>query len=197
MSMEAPLIETERLVLRGFRRDDLVALASILADPAVVKHLTGKPMSREDSFRRIMMAVGQWPLLGFGYWAVERKSDGRMVGQVGFADFERDMTPDISGEPEMGWIFDTSVHGQGIAGESCVAALEWADASLEAAGYPAIISLENEPSIRLAGRLGFERLPDGVYRDEPIAVFRRPARRESPAAAATSAASAAGRAASA
>jgi RimJ/RimL family protein N-acetyltransferase len=195
--VQAPLIETERLVLRGFRRDDLDAMAAILGDPIVVKHLTGTPMSREDSFRRMMMALGQWPLLGFGYWAVELKSDGRLIGQVGFADFERAMTPDISGEPEMGWIFDPSVHGQGIAHESCVAALGWADASLNAPGYPAIISLENTASIRLAERLGFERLPDGVYRDEPIAVFRRPSRAGLPASAAASAASAAGRAASA
>ena len=172
----APLIETERLILRGFQRDDLDALASILGNPEVTKHLTGTPMSREDSFRRMMMAVGQWPLLGFGYWAVELKPVGQLVGQVGFADFKRDMTPDISGEPEMGWIMDPSVHGKGIAHEACVAALEWADASLEADAYPAIISLENIPSIKLAEKLGFERLPDGVYREEPIAVFRRPAR---------------------
>jgi RimJ/RimL family protein N-acetyltransferase len=96
-----------------------------------------------------------------------------MVGQVGFADFERDMQPNISGEPEMGWIFDSSVHGQGIAFEACSAALGWADTNLDVAGYPAIISLENAPSIRLAERLGFERLPNGFYRDEAVAIFRR------------------------
>ena len=85
----APLIETERLILRGFQRDDLDALAAILGNPEVTKHLTGTPMSREDSFRRMMMAVGQWPLLGFGYWAVELKPVGQLVGQVGFADFKQ------------------------------------------------------------------------------------------------------------
>jgi RimJ/RimL family protein N-acetyltransferase len=104
------------------------------------------------------------------------------------------MQPEISGEPEMGWIFDPSVHGQGIAFEACTAALAWADTNLDALSYPAIISLDNAPSIRLAERLGFDRLPDGVYKDEPIAVFRRPAKR-SPAAAATPAAATAGRAA--
>ena len=134
-------------------------------------------MSREDAWRRLMMAVGQWPLLGYGFWAVTVKPSGKLVGQCGFADFERSMEPDISGEPEMGWIFDPSVHGQGIAFEACAAALDWADSKLEADSYPAIISVDNEPSLRLAHRLGFERLPNGVYRDEQVALFRRRARR--------------------
>ncbi|MFL6829923.1 MAG: GNAT family N-acetyltransferase [Sphingomicrobium sp.] len=176
MPSSAPRIETERLILRGFRRDDLEAHAATLGNPETTRYLTPQPFSREDAWRRLMMAVGQWPLLGYGYWAVELKSGGRMIGQVGFADFERDMEPSIAGEPEMGWIFDPSVHGQGLAFEACAAALAWADSNLTSEGYPAIISLGNAPSIRLAERLGFERLPDGIYRDEPIAMFRRLAR---------------------
>ena len=84
MIRSAPRLETERLILRDFTRDDLDALAKTLSDPEVVRHLTGEPISREDSFRRLFMAVGQWPVLGMGMWAVERKSDRRLVGHVGF-----------------------------------------------------------------------------------------------------------------
>ena len=45
-----------------------------------------------------------------------------------------------------------------------------------AQSYPAIIDLENSASMKLAERLGFVRQGDGVYRDEPIAFFRRPGR---------------------
>ncbi|MCA1652832.1 MAG: GNAT family N-acetyltransferase [Sphingomicrobium sp.] len=169
----APCIETERLILRAFRREDLDAHAATLADRDVVRHLGGHSFNREDSWRRLTMAVGQWPLLGYGYWAVEQKADHRLVGQVGFADFERGMVPDISGAPEMGWVFDTSVHGQGIAGEACRAALAWIDGALAPTDIPAIISIENAKSMRLAERLGFVREPDAVYRDELIALFWR------------------------
>ena len=64
MPDSAPTLETERLILRGVRRDDLDAYAATMADPAVYEQLTGKPFSREDSWRRLMMAVGQWPMLG-------------------------------------------------------------------------------------------------------------------------------------
>ena len=171
--MSAPTIETERLVLRAFRRDDLDAYAATLADRDVVRHLGGHVFNREDSWRRLTMAVGQWPLLGYGYWAVDRKADGRLVGQAGFADFERGMTPDISGAPEMGWVFDKSVHGAGIAGEACRAALEWIDATLAPPQIPAIIAIHNAKSMRLAERLGFVREPDAIYREDHIALFRR------------------------
>ena len=173
----APVLETGRLRLRGFRRGDLDAHAATLGNPVVTRHLTGEPFSREESWRRLMMAVGQWPLLGYGYWAVTLKDNNRLVGQCGFADFERAMEPDIRGEPEMGWIFDPSVHGQGVAFEACSAALAWADDNLDASNYPAIINLDNEPSIRLAERLGFERQADAVYKDELVAFFRRPSQR--------------------
>ena len=171
----APTVESERLILRSFHRDDLDDFAATLADPEVVRHLAIEPMSREDAWRRLFLAAGQWPILGMGMWAVQRKSDGKVVGHCGFFDMERDMQPSIIGEPEMGWIFDSSVHGQGIAGEACRAALGWFEANFAPVSIPAIIAHENGPSIRLAERLGFERQPDATYKDEAVALFRRPA----------------------
>jgi RimJ/RimL family protein N-acetyltransferase len=170
----APTLETERLILRAFRKDDLDAHAATLGDEQVMRHIGGKPVIREDSWRRLMSGVGSWVLNDLGPWAVELRSDGRMVGHCGFFNFERDMKPSILGEPEMGWIFDRSVHGQGIAFEACRAALDWAERELAADSYPAIIDIENIPSMKLAEKLGFVRQPDGSYRDAPIAIFRRP-----------------------
>ena len=176
MASQAPLIETERLLLRSFAADDLNAHAATLGDEQVMLHIGGKPLNREDAWRRLLSSVGMWQLMGMGAWAVERKSDGRMVGHCGFFQFERDMRPSILGEPEMGWILDRSVHGQGIAFEACHAALEWAETAIGAESYPAIIDLENIASMKLAERLGFVRQGDAVYRDSPIALFRRPGR---------------------
>ena len=183
---EAPRIETERLILREFRKSDLDAHAATLGDEEVMRFIGGKPINREDSWRRLMSGVGSWALNGMGPWAIERKSDGGMVGHCGFFQFERDMSPSIAGEPEMGWIFDRSVHGQGIAFEACSAALQWAERELGAPSYPAIIDLENIASMKLAERLGFVRQPDAFYRDAPMGFFRRPGRLP-PAAAAASA----------
>lgn len=176
MPSSAPTIETERLILREFRRDDLDAFAATMADPDIVRHLAIEPLSREDSLRRIFLAAGQWPIIGMGMWAVEQKADSRVVGHLGFFDMERDITPSLLGLPEMGWIFDRSVHGQGIAREACEAALQWLERELGPVEIPAIINVDNFPSMKLAEKLGFVREADGNYKGEPIAIFRRPAR---------------------
>jgi RimJ/RimL family protein N-acetyltransferase len=170
----APSLETERLLLRGFREDDLAAHTAILSDPVVMEHFGGHLFGREESWRRLLGGVGLWQLQGVGLLAVERKADGRLIGHVGLFDYHREITPSIEGKPELGYIFAADVHGQGLAGEACRAMLGWADDTLDAEETVAIISVGNDPSIRLAGRLGFERRPDGVYRDEPISLWRRP-----------------------
>jgi RimJ/RimL family protein N-acetyltransferase len=173
---EAPTLETDHLILRAFRRDDLEAHAATLGNEEVMRHIGGAPIGREDSWRRLLMGVGMWSLIGMGPWAVELRADHRMVGHCGFFQFNRDMIPSIIGEPEMGWIFDPSVHGRGIAFEACSAALAWAEREIGAQSYPAIIDLENIASMKLAERLGFVRLADATYRDTRMAFFRRPGR---------------------
>ena len=159
--------------MRAFRRDDLDHMAEMLGDASVALYLGGVPATREESWRKLMMAVGQWELLGFGYWAVETKAGGKFVGQIGFGIFERQIV-DVYGElPEMGWIFSPAVHGQGIALEAGRAALDWLQASRGANESWAIISPGNVASLKLAERLGFFRLPDALYHDEPIAVVHR------------------------
>ena len=175
MIREAPRIETERLVLRPWRKDDFRTYHAILRHPDVYRHLSGEPMGEEECWRRLAAAVGMWNLLGFGGWAVERKLDDRLVGMLSLFNAWRALEPEFGEEPEMGWIFAPEVHGQGLAGEACRAAIDWAQANLKPTPIWAIIAPENEPSMRLAGRLGFERLSETLYKDEPTAVLRRPA----------------------
>lgn len=172
--MTVPIIETERLRLRSFRESDLEAQAKVMGDPEVVRHLGGTPFAREDTWRRILMACGLWPMFGYGYWAVERKEDGAYLGQAGFSDFKRDMQPSIEGFPEMGWIFAPYAQGQGYATEAVAAGLRWADRALAGREITAIISHANAPSIRVAERTGFSIREEALYKGEPILLFRRP-----------------------
>jgi RimJ/RimL family protein N-acetyltransferase len=171
-----PEIETERLRLRSFRESDLGAWSRTMADAEVVRFLGGQPFAREDVWRRLAMSCGLWPMLGYGYWAVERKAEGDLVGQVGFADFKRDLRPSIEGLPEMGWIFAPHVHGEGYASEAARAGLAWADANLPGREIPAIIDPENESSLRLAERVGFGPPAPALYKGAPILLLRRQAK---------------------
>ena len=179
----APTLETDRLILRLFRREDLEPWHAIVSDREVMRHFSGPSAPKEDTWRRMSAAVGSWTLRGFGGWAVIRKADDRLVGTVSLFNAWRDLEPQFGDEPEAGWIFAKEVHGQGIAGEAARAAFAWADANLNVPRIWAIIAPTNEPSFRLAERLGFERIGDTLYNGEPTAVLRR----ASPAAAAASA----------
>jgi RimJ/RimL family protein N-acetyltransferase len=145
-----------------------------MGDPEVVRHLGGTPFSREETWRRLLCAPGLWALLGYGYWAVERREDGAYLGQVGFADFKRDMQPSIEGIPEMGWIFAPYAQGQGYATEAVLGGLRWANEALAGREIAAIIDPDNGPSIRVAERGGFTCREEASYRGAPILLFRRP-----------------------
>ena len=171
----APRLETERLILRGFQAQDFDAYHATMQDPEVMRFLGAEALGREEATRRMSLFTGFWELQGRGMWGVELKSGGPIVGHVGLFDLRREMQPSIEGLPEMGWIFDRSVHGRGIAFEAASAALAWHDATFGKLEIPAIISLGNDASMKLAERLGFIRDADATYRNETIALFRRPA----------------------
>ena len=169
----APVLETDRLRLRSFRAEDFTPYSAVMADPDVVRHLGGQPLAREDAWRRLLCSPGLWSMLGYGYWAVEAREDGAYVGQIGFADFKRDMQPSIEGLPEMGWIFAPLAQGKGYASEAAAIALAWADAELKASEIVAIIDPANAPSIRVAEKAGFAEREQAQYRGETILLFRR------------------------
>ena len=171
----APTLETERLRLRAWRKDDREKYFTILQEPAVFRHFGPQPMGMEECWRRLMAAAGGWQLNGFGGWAVERKSDGKLLGMTAVFTAWRDLEPEFGEDPEMGWILAAEAHGHGLAGEACRAVIGWVEANLQPTPLWAIIAPANEPSIKLAERLGFERLHETVYHGDLTVVFRRPA----------------------
>ena len=173
--MQAPVVETERLRLRPWLKEDFRPYHAILQHPDVHRHFGPDPMGQEECWRRVVASVGSWVLNGFGTWAVERKSDGKLIGNAGIFTAWRDMQPEFGEEPEMGWIFAQEVHGQGMAGEACRAVIGWAEAHLQPTPIWAIIAPENAPSLKLAEKLAFERVGDTLYHGEPTVVLKRPA----------------------
>jgi RimJ/RimL family protein N-acetyltransferase len=169
----APRLETERLVLRAHKAADLDACLAFWCDPGVYEYIAGKPSTREEIWRGILRHIGQWQVLGFGFWLVEDKATQAFVGEVGFLDCKRDLTPSMDETPEVGWAFFPAWQNRGLALEAMQAVMSWGDQYLEQATTACIISPENKRSLRLAGKLGFRPIADVVYRGETEVLHHR------------------------
>lgn len=167
-----PTIETERLRLRGHTAEDFDANFAMWSDERVTRHIGGKPSTREEAWARMMRYPGLWALLGYGYWLIEEKATGAFVGEGGFADFKRIMTPTLDA-PEQGWALAPSAWGKGYAIEAVQAMLAWGENHFGSTRFVAIIDEGNTASIRVAEKAGYKRAEQGTYKGEPILLFRR------------------------
>lgn len=147
--MNIPVIETDRLRLRGLRADDFEPYAKMMADPEVTRYLAdGQPLNRVDAWRQLAMIVGHWELRGFGLWAVEEKSTGDLLGRIGCFDPE--------GWPafEVGYTLARHAWGKGYASEGAAAALDYAHNVLRQRDITSVIKTGNVGSVNVATKLG-------------------------------------------
>jgi RimJ/RimL family protein N-acetyltransferase len=171
-AVEVPILETERLRLRAHRMDDFAHSAAMWADPEVARYIGGKPLTEEEVWARFLRYVGHWSLLGFGYWVVEEKASGNFAGEMGFADYKRDI-PALKGFPEIGWAIVSQAKGKGYATEGVRAVVAWGDAHFRAAATACIIHPENLASIRVAEKCGYRESVLTTYKGQPSVMFVR------------------------
>jgi RimJ/RimL family protein N-acetyltransferase len=171
--LEVPRLETDRLRLRGHRLEDFIDCASMWADPNVTRYIGGKPLTEEESWTKLLRYVGHWSMLGFGYWVAEEKVTGDFVGEIGFADYKRDLGPSLKGVTEVGWALASQAHGRGYATEAVRAALAWGDAHFRSTRTACIIGPENLASINVAVKCGYREFLHTTYKGQPTTVFVR------------------------
>jgi RimJ/RimL family protein N-acetyltransferase len=135
-----------------------------------VRHISGKPATREEAWMRLLRYGGLWSIIGYGFWAVRERDTGRFVGEVGLADFHRDI--DWGADPECGWVLAPWAQGRGYATEAVTAALDWRDRHLPGARTVCMISEDNPASLRVAGKCGFRFVRDADYHG-PVKLFER------------------------
>ncbi len=116
---------------------------------------------------------GHWSLLGYGYWAVEEKSTSSLIGELGFADYRREIDPPID-SPEMGWAFASRAHGKGYGAEGVRAALIWADQHFGPEQQTVcLIHPDNAASFKLAEKNGYLPYRHTTYKQQPAVLLAR------------------------
>jgi RimJ/RimL family protein N-acetyltransferase len=154
------LIETARLVLRPPRDDDRDAIFAINGDPEVHRWLamTGTRAESDAVVDRIQAMIADQ---GFGFWAVERKADGRVIGLAGLLAMTDELPPGPA--LEIGWRFASTAWGQGYATEAARAAVDWGFATQDADEIIAITAVSNLNSQAVMRRIGMERDPSADF----------------------------------
>jgi RimJ/RimL family protein N-acetyltransferase len=168
-----PVLTTDRLILRGHRIDDFPAVAALWSDRAVARYVGGRPASRQDAWMRLLRYSGLWPLLGYGYWAVTDKASGVYLGEVGLADFKRDLIPPLDGIPEISWVVAPAAQGKGYGTEAARAVLKWSDRHLAAPYTACIINPANAASLNVATKAGYVHAAQTLYGDDPVILLTR------------------------
>jgi RimJ/RimL family protein N-acetyltransferase len=152
-------LETERLLLRMPRLEDVDAYLPIAADEETMRFIGGV-MDRAGVEQAVHLWLARWQANGFGHLIAERREDGCLLGRTALHVWDT-RTWEIStaplagehGQVELGWTFAREHWGHGYATEAARAVRAWG----YSLGVESIISLihpENARSARVAAKLG-------------------------------------------
>lgn len=165
--MQPPVLHTERLILRGLSLADGEAFRLFFASDHSAFY--GGPVEAEESWRKLSMYAGHWPLRGYGPLAITL-GDGATIGMVG------PWFPEGWPEPEITYFVLQEHGGKGYAAEAVRAVLDWLFTTAGWTQAMSAIAPGNIPSIRMAERLGARKEGSAVIPpNRPMDIYRYPA----------------------
>jgi 3-dehydroquinate dehydratase/shikimate dehydrogenase len=156
-------IETERLLLRQWKEDDLGPFAELNRDPKVMEYFPSV-LSREESDALAKKCIDLIEKNGWGLWAVSCPGVSDFIGFVGLleATFDAPFTPAV----EIGWRLAAPHWGKGYATEAAKAVLEFAFSELELGEVVSFTAIQNTRSMKVMERIGMTRNPQDDF-DHP------------------------------
>ena len=142
-------LETERLIFRQWQHADFNSLAKFYATVETARFVGGMK-NPEEAWRLMATYIGHYVLNGYSYLAVDEKTSGNLIGTVGL--WNSYPWP----EPELGYWLLPESQGKGFGMEAALAVKKFALETVKVDSLASYIHPANEPSKRLAKRLGAE-----------------------------------------
>jgi RimJ/RimL family protein N-acetyltransferase len=159
------VIQTERLLLRRLSMADVDGLVTLYSDPEVRRYIhVVDDYGRDHAIARVEADAHEWDNLGHRFMAVIERDTCRFLGRAAVYDW-----PEL-GETEVGWALLPDARGKGFASEAGAAALTWGFQNLDVPYLTAMIRSDNKPSLRVAGRLGMQRLREDSLGEDRVIV---------------------------
>lgn len=153
------MIETERLLLREPRLEDVDDLLEFVGDAETMRRLGGEPGGRDVAVALVERWCTRWERNGVGYFVV--LLDGRAIGRVGVnvwdmaaGDSSTWAAAGDAAQPELAWGLTSRYRGHGYATEAARAVRDWAYRERGIERLVSMIEPANVASARVAERLG-------------------------------------------
>ncbi|MCD7060090.1 GNAT family N-acetyltransferase [Pelagibacterium xiamenense] len=157
-------LETERLLLRPWRKTDLDAYSALMGDPTV-RRFYPSTLTREDAARSLDRTISAHRENGFHFLAAELRETGEIAGLIGLGRIPDATKKAIPSHPEIeiGWLLHHRLWGQGLAPEGAKACLAYGWDTLEAPEIVAFTAKVNHPSQRVMEKIGMARAPEDDF----------------------------------
>lgn len=161
--MNVPTLRTERLVQRQVRESDAVALCRLANQPGITRFLASRMVDLRGHWESVsgLLSSAKYPD-GFGFWVLTDPDD-LVIGRSHLRP-----STELSGSPaEIGWFLTPSHWGRGLAREAAAAIIEHGFWTVGVPEIWALVHEENDASLGLAKRLGFEDAGSGTHYGAP------------------------------
>lgn len=144
------ILTTARLRLEPVSDEHLEGLYALNSQPEVMRYISGKPETREETVAMIERIKQRWIELGYSWWTFVEIRSGEVIGMGCVQHLARDPANPL----ELGWRLRPEYWHQGYASEAaqCMAAF-----AFDQLGVPllcAVCHVENLPSAKVMERLG-------------------------------------------
>lgn len=147
-------LNTNRLLLRLWKEQDLSPFAKMNANPQVMEFFP-KIMTYEESIAAFCQIIAHFTKYGWGLWAVELKTEKKFIGFIGLSHvvFQAHFTPAV----EIGWRLQPKYWGKGYATEGAFQALQFGFNTLGLKEIVSFTSNQNIRSQKIMEKIGMSR----------------------------------------
>lgn len=158
---------TPRLRLEPLDDRHFDGLHALNRDPLVMRYITGRPDTPEDTRLMIERVKARWAEFGYSWWGFMRQADGLLIG----AGCIQHLNRDPQGPLETGWRLRQDCWGQGYASEAARHMVGWAFRTLQPLQVCAVCNPENSASSTVMQRLGMHYSGLGRWHDMDCARY--------------------------
>lgn len=172
------LLTTARLSLVPFADDHLDGLYAMNSDPEVMRYISGRPETRDDTVAAIERVKRRWIEFGYSWWSFVERDSGEIVGAGALQNLRREAAsvPDPACPLEIGWRLRRDCWHRGLATEAARAIAGFAFGTIHADEVYAVCDPDNFASAGVMKRLGMQDRGLQTWYGKSMATYQTNAR---------------------